>query len=150
MDQPGIVSTRPRDYHDALASTSGVVFSNGHVWKENRKMFLSTLNRMGMGDKNKMDMIIEEEVADFCAILKAKLRDVKTELQVSENYCPKGILECGVNYLTFQICQLFGPLVYSVLWRLTFGTAMKQTDKKNAYLINCGQRLVNCQLEIQV
>ena len=73
MDQPGIVSTRPRDYHDALASTSGVVFSNGHVWKENRKMFLSTLNRMGMGDKNKMDMIIEEEVADFCDILGEKV-----------------------------------------------------------------------------
>ena len=83
MDQPGIVSTRPRDYHDALASTSGVAFSNGTVWKENRKMFLSTLNRMGMGDKNKMDLIIEEEVADFCTILKAKLHDVKTELQVS-------------------------------------------------------------------
>ena len=45
-------------------------------------MFLSTLNRMGMGDKNKLELIIEEEVADFCCILKEKLGNGSKELQV--------------------------------------------------------------------
>ena len=49
-------------------------FSQGKVWKDNRKMFMGTLTAMGMGNKNKMEPIIQEEVLEFCTLLKDKMQ----------------------------------------------------------------------------
>ena len=88
MDQPGITSTRGRDPVDP-SSNSGVAFTNGQLWKDNRKLFITTLNAMGVGDKNKLETIISEETADFCANLKEKLKnDPNTEFKA------RNITEC--------------------------------------------------------
>ena len=61
---------------DSVDSTSmsGVSFSQGKVWKSTRKLFLSTLSNMGMGNKFVMDGIIQEEAADFCSALRDKIK----------------------------------------------------------------------------
>ena len=53
---------------------NGISFSQGKIWKENRKFFIVTLTNMGMGNKFKMDGIIQEECADFCSALREKIR----------------------------------------------------------------------------
>ena len=37
-------------------------------------MFMGTLTAMGMGNKNKMEPIIQEEVLEFCTLLKDKMQ----------------------------------------------------------------------------
>ena len=45
---------------------------------------ISSLTAMGMGDANKMELLIEEEVFAFCDLLKQKLRKSGGKIHVSE------------------------------------------------------------------
>ena len=72
------MSTRKMDSYESN-NISGIAFSQGQLWKDNRRLFVSTLASMGMGNKNVMETIIEEEVADFCAILKTRVVTSKSK-----------------------------------------------------------------------
>ncbi|XP_077204261.1 cytochrome P450 2J5-like isoform X2 [Paroedura picta] len=48
------------DFLKALSQEKGIVFSNGHTWKQQRKFGLTTMRKLGLGKKG-MELQIEEE-----------------------------------------------------------------------------------------
>ena len=48
----------------------GPGMSSGQPWKENRRLFMSSLKDLGMGNKSKMEVIIQER---FCQIAEEKV-----------------------------------------------------------------------------
>ena len=51
----------------------GPGMSSGQPWKENRRLFMSSLKDLGMGNKSKMEVIIQEEAERFCQIAEEKV-----------------------------------------------------------------------------
>ena len=65
--------------------TSGVGFASGETAREGRKMMISSLNAMWMGNDNKMAQFMEEEALAFCDLLTEKVqgtRDGKVHVSV--------------------------------------------------------------------
>uniref|UniRef100_A0A8D0L8X5 Cytochrome P450 family 2 subfamily AB member 15 n=1 Tax=Sphenodon punctatus TaxID=8508 RepID=A0A8D0L8X5_SPHPU len=55
------LANRPETpFANALANGKGIIFSNGHTWKQQRRFGLSTLRKLGVGKKS-MEHQIEEE-----------------------------------------------------------------------------------------
>ena len=82
---------------------SGVLNSQGEVWKEQRNFMVKTLNTLGLRNSSLEDM---EEVEKFCQCLEAK-RDNPV-----------------------QVVGLFNLPVLSVLWKMTTGDNVDYYDKK--------------------
>ncbi|XP_041376981.1 cytochrome P450 2J4-like [Gigantopelta aegis] len=60
-----VFTTRPKTYvQEIVAGNKGVFFSNGAVWKEQRKFAVATLRHLGMG-RNILEANIQEEATVF-------------------------------------------------------------------------------------
>ena len=71
---PGIFETRGFDPEGEVV---GIGLGSGQKWRDNRRLMMSELKTMGVGDKNKMEMIIEEEAEQFCDILEERVSGTK-------------------------------------------------------------------------
>ncbi|XP_059161770.1 cytochrome P450 2B1-like [Physella acuta] len=80
-----LFSDRPQVAFDMVNKfpQSGLAFSNGHKWKEQRTLSLKILRDFGMG-KNVMAEKIQEEVAHFLDLL-AKLEGQPSDIRVATN-----------------------------------------------------------------
>ncbi|NXO27415.1 CP2J6 protein, partial [Cisticola juncidis] len=63
------VAGRPmsRTFH-LLTHGNGVMFSNGHLWKQQRRFGIATMRKMGLGKKDQ-DCLLQEEAAHFVEYL---------------------------------------------------------------------------------
>ena len=84
---------------------SGVLNSQGEVWKEQRNFMVKTLNTLGLRNSSLEDMVMEE-VEKFCQFLDAKRGS------------------------PVQVVRLFNLPVLSVLWKMTTGDNVDYYDKK--------------------
>ncbi|XP_069071502.1 cytochrome P450 2J4-like [Pleurodeles waltl] len=63
--------------YQGLTSGKGVIFSSGHIWKQQRRFGLMTLRNLGLG-KNSLEARIQEEaksLVEFFALIKGKSLD---------------------------------------------------------------------------
>ncbi|NXA78875.1 CP2J6 protein, partial [Thryothorus ludovicianus] len=64
------VAGRPQSrIFDLLTHGNGVMFSNGHLWKQQRRFGMATMRKMGIGKKDQ-DYLLQEEVAHLVEHLK--------------------------------------------------------------------------------
>ncbi len=71
--------TAPR-WHASFAGNPirGIVHSEGQIWMDHRKYMLKTLSNLGMGNRDVLEEIIEEEAAQFASLIKKKKGHILT------------------------------------------------------------------------
>ena len=69
-----------------LITEPGIVLSNGHIWRKNRKFAVQTMRDFGMGKKS-LDEVITDEARELCADIAAykgkPIEKIKDLLSVS-------------------------------------------------------------------
>ncbi|KAL7991087.1 hypothetical protein Chor_014517 [Crotalus horridus] len=70
---PEEFSHRPEDaFMTALGNKRGIIFSNGHIWKQQRHIGLTSLRKLGLGKKS-----IEHQIQDTAQTLVESFRETK-------------------------------------------------------------------------
>ncbi|XP_058043384.1 cytochrome P450 2J2-like isoform X3 [Ahaetulla prasina] len=73
MSFPEEFSDRPDDaFFTALGKERGIIFSNGHTWKQQRHIGITSLRKLGLGKKS-----IEHQIEDAAQTLMEVLRQTK-------------------------------------------------------------------------
>ena len=60
-------------YGSADGSQRGIILSSGNEWLEQRKFCLRKLKDLGMGQRSKIDILISNEAAKLCTLLKQEI-----------------------------------------------------------------------------
>ncbi|XP_054839126.1 cytochrome P450 2C3-like isoform X2 [Eublepharis macularius] len=82
-----IFSGRPvTPFYKAIAKEKGIVFSNGHTWKQQRKFGLVTLRKLGLGKKGVENQIQEEAQQLVETFARAKVSNVICALVFGHRY----------------------------------------------------------------
>jgi hypothetical protein len=97
-----------------LGVLTGTVFSNGKVWQEQRKFMHATLNDLGMGRRDTMETIIEQETSSLVDRIREDKRKNKT----------------------FKVKGFFLYTVNNIIWRMVTGERTKYNDPDLLELID--------------
>nr|XP_056705965.1 cytochrome P450 2C3-like [Euleptes europaea] len=107
-------------YFNAVAKEKGIVFSNGHTWKQQRKFGMSTMRKLGMGKKSVQNQIEEEAHYLVEAFAHAKGQPIDPSLLVANSVCNViCILVFGHRYSADD--EEFVKLIKSVKYSTKFG-----------------------------
>ena len=60
-------------YGSADGSQRGIILSSGNEWLDQRKFCLRKLKELGMGQRSKIDILISNEAAKLCNLLKQEI-----------------------------------------------------------------------------
>ena len=61
-------------YGSADGSQRGIILSSGNEWLDQRKFCLRKLKELGMGQRSKIDILISNEAAKLCNLLKQEIK----------------------------------------------------------------------------
>ena len=97
-----------RGGYDKEGNVPGVTASNGKVWKEHRNFMLGNLSDLGMGRKDTVGDIVEQETTECINLLKERVAR-------GETISSHGLFMSAIN---------------NVIWRIISGLRNSQTDPK--------------------
>ncbi|XP_005419041.1 cytochrome P450 2J6-like isoform X2 [Geospiza fortis] len=84
-----------------LTHGNGVLFSNGHLWKQQRRFGMATMRKMGLGKKKK-DYLLQEEAAHLVEYLQ-KTNDDENFHRLIESF---DTLAAFLNSISFYMYEL--------------------------------------------
>ena len=93
---------------------TGVIMSSGRVWQEQRKFMHATLNNLGLGSKDKMEAVIEQEAVALCDRIRDATKGGKP----------------------LKMSGLFLYTVNNVVWRILTGKKTKYNDPELLILLD--------------
>ncbi|XP_060098788.1 cytochrome P450 2J2-like [Heteronotia binoei] len=88
IENSEIFSGRPvTPFYQAVAQEKGIVFSNGHTWKQQRKFGIVTMRKLGMGKKGVQSQIEEEACQLVETYAHAKGQPLDPSLPILNSVC---------------------------------------------------------------
>ncbi|KAK9401410.1 CYP2J2: Cytochrome protein, partial [Crotalus adamanteus] len=128
-------------YH-SLLMPSGIIFSNGHVWKEQRHIGITSLRKLGLGKKS-----IEHQMEDIAQMLVETFKKTKVmQFGLIAQVCLQNVFPFSL-FLT-RTGQPFDPsipvinAVSNIICALSFGHQFEPEDESFQKLIQALEIIV--------